>query len=299
MRRSASKRLQDFANSFFVRRHPATRAQSDGLHFPACALDVIVDDGEIIAAVVQHFLAGPFEPPVNLVFGILPARPNAPFEFRARRRQNKNGHRARKFAFHLQSALDINFQDQIFFVLLRFLQPLARSAVPILAEHLSVFQEFAAFDHLLELTLGNKIVPLAVALRLARRPSGTRNRQQGAGDLQNLLHQGRFSGTRGAGDDQHQRRSLAHSMFCTCSRNFSISDLISRPRRVMSRPAASLPGVLESNVFDSRCISWSRKSSFLPTSEAPESNDSNCCTWLRRRASSSETSLRSAAMEAS
>ena len=39
----------------------------------------------------------------------------------------------------------------------------------------------------------------------------------------------------------------------------------------------------------SRCISCSRKSSFLPISDAPEaSSDSNCCTWLRRRASSSD-----------
>ena len=58
-------------------------------------------------------------------------------------------------------------------------------------------------------------------------------------------------------------------MFCTCSRSFSISDLISSASCVISRPSASLPGVFESSVLVSRCISCRRKSSFLPTSAAP------------------------------
>ena len=59
-------------------------------------------------------------------------------------------------------------------------------------------------------------------------------------------------------------------MFCTCSRNFSISDLISSAQaRDFQSFALRCPGVFESSVFDSRCISCSRKSSFLPTSAAP------------------------------
>jgi len=42
--------------------------------------------------------------------------------------------------------------------------------------------------------------------------------------------------------------------------------------------SASLPGAFESSVFVSRCISWSRKSSFFPTSDVAVSKDSNCST---------------------
>jgi hypothetical protein len=68
---------------------------------------------------------------------------------------------------------------------------------------------------------------------------------------------------------------------------------------VISMPPSSLPGVFESSVLASRCISWSRKSSFLPVSPLPSSSDANCLTWLRRRASSSAVSPRSAWMAAS
>src|SRR5262249_54594421 len=153
--------------------------------------------------------------------------------------------------------------------------------------------------HFLELRLGDKIVPFAGAFRPAWGARGGRNRQHGAGQLQNFLHERGFARTRGAGNDEDERLGLAHSMFCTCSRIFSISALMPSASSVISRLSASLPGVLERSVFASRCISWSRKSSFLPTSDAAASRLSNWRTWLARRASSSETSLRSAAMAAS
>src|SRR4029077_13087126 len=146
------------------------------------------------------------------------------------------------------------------------------------SEHLCIFQKFAARHHLLEVFLGDEIVPLAVAFRTARRPRGAGNREHRSRKLQNFFHQRGFPRTGRPGDDQHQRLRCAHSMFCTCSRSFSISDLISSARRVISSPSASLPGVFESSVFVSRWISCSRKSSFLPISEAPASSISNCCT---------------------
>src|ERR1700732_655304 len=299
MIRSASKGLQDFENSFFVTRQPESRPERNGLHFLAGPLDVVVDDRVIVAAIVHHFLPCAFEPPANFVFRILPTLPDAMLEFRPRRRQHKNCHGARQFGFYLQSSLHVNFENQVFFLRFRFSQTFAGSAVPVLPEHLRVFQEISALHHFLKLRLGDKIVPLAVALRLARHPRGARNRQHGAGQLQNLFHQGGLPRARGSGDDEHQRVRFAHSMFCTCSRNFSISDLISSASRVISRPSRSFPGVFESRVLASRCISCSRKSSFLPASEALASKSSNCCTWLRRRTNSSETSLRSAANAAS
>src|SRR5580704_5772069 len=299
MIRSASKGLQDFENSFFVTRHPESRPERNGLHFLAGSLDVVVDDGVIVATIVQHFLPCTFEPPANFVFRIQPALPYAMFEFRPGRRQDKNCHSARQLGFYLQSSLHVNFENQIFFLRFRFSQTLARSAVPVLSEHLRVLQEIPALHHFLKLRLGDKIVPLAVTLRLARHPRGARNRQHGTGQLQYLFHQGGLPRAGRPGDDEHQRLRFAHSMFCTCSRNFSISDLISSASRVISRPSPPLPGVFESRVFASRCISWSRKSSFFPASEELASRSSNCCTWLRRRTSSSETSLRSAANAAS
>ena len=89
------------------------------------------------------------------------------------------------------------------------------------------------------------------------------------GSSRRLGNERGFARTAGAGDDEDDwlaRRRHDHSMFCACSRNFSISDLISRARSVMARPEASTPGVLERRVLASRCISCKRKSSFLPIS---------------------------------
>src|SRR5206468_12616160 len=56
-------------------------------------------------------------------------------------------------------------------------------------------------------------------------------------------------------NDHHQRRKflpLAHSMFCTCSRSFSISALISSASPVIASASFSTPGVLDNRVFASR-----------------------------------------------
>src|SRR5271156_264478 len=278
MWKSASKSLQNFANSFFVQRHLATRAQSDGLNFAAGALDVVIDDGVIVTVVPQHFIARAIKAAPDFIFGILAPRTQPAFEILLRRRQNKNHDGGGQLLFYLLRTLHVNFQNQSLVEFPGLIEPLPGSTIPVLAENTRILKKLTAVDHLLECGFRYEIVTLATALRLAGGPCRARHRAQDVGKLQNLLHQGGFSGTRGAGDDQHQRVGLSHSMFCTCSRNFSISDFISRPRRVILRPSASLPGVFESRVFDSRCISCSRKSSFLPTSVAPARSDSNCCT---------------------
>ena len=68
-------------------------------------------------------------------------------------------------------------------------------------------------------------LPLLSVLRGARVVHETDSMR--AGKLQNLLHERGFARTGRPGNDQDQRLRLAHSMFCTCSRSFSISDLIS------------------------------------------------------------------------
>src|SRR5271166_6481382 len=113
MRNSASKGLQDLANSILVPCHTATGAERDRLYFPAGALEVVVDDRKVITAVVQHLLSRAFETPANFVFRILAASANAPLQVRARRRQNENGDCSRQLLLHLKSALNVDFKNEI------------------------------------------------------------------------------------------------------------------------------------------------------------------------------------------
>src|SRR5258707_472677 len=55
-------------------------------------------------------------------------------------------------------------------------------------------------------------------------------------------------------------------MFCTCSRSFSISALMSRANPLIASASLSTPAVFDSSVFASRCVSCTSKSSFFPTS---------------------------------
>src|SRR3984957_16658773 len=299
MATSASKKFQNFKNSTFGPGHAASRAESDGLYLTAGAFEIVVDDGEIVAAVTQHFVPCAIEAAANFVLRILAALSDAALKIIARRRNHENRDGPWEPLSYLQSALDVNLEDQVFLVRQRFVQRCPRRTVPIFAKDLRVFQKLAAGHHALELRLGNEIVPFAGAFRPTRGARGGRNSQHGVGELQNLLNERGLSRARWPGNDQDQWLRLAHSIFCTCSRIFSISPLIPSASSVISRLSFSLPGVFERSVLASRCISCRRKSSFLPTSDAPASSDSNWRTWLASRASSSETSLRSAAMAAS
>src|SRR6201987_900128 len=226
--RSASKRLQNFSNSLFVPRHPATRPERDRLSFPSGAFEVVIYHRKVVAAVVQHLLSRPLEAPRDFIFGSLAARPNAVFEFRPRRRKHENGNSPGQLLLHLQRALHIDLEYEIFFLRERFLERFPRRPVPIFAEYLSVLEKIAPRHHPLELSLSNKIVPSAVGFRLARRPRGARNGQDRPGKLQNLFHQRGLPGAGRPRHDQYQRLASVHSMFCTCSPNFSLSDLISK-----------------------------------------------------------------------
>src|SRR5262249_41935129 len=216
-----------------------------------------------------------------------------------RRRQDEDSYRFRQLLFYLRRTLYVNFQDQVQSVGTRFVQPFLGRAVGMSAKDSRVFQKFAAGHHRFEFLFGDEIITLAPGLRRAARPRSARTGSHCAWHVQETLNQSGFPRARWAGHDQDQRGQrllCVHSMFWTCSRNFSISALISRPMLVMVRASLSTPGVLESMVLASRCISCSRKSSFLPSSPAPSSNLLNCCRWLRRRSSSSLMSLRSASM---
>src|SRR5262249_11683412 len=135
------------------------------------------------------------------------------------------------------------------------------------AEYTRVLQEFAAGDHGVEFRFGHVSIAFPGGLGRAAWPGGARNGLHRPRNLENFLYQSRFPGTRGSRNDEHQRFKFGgrHSMFWTCSRNFSISARISKQSPVIARASDSTPGVLESMVFASRCISCNRKSSFLPS----------------------------------
>src|ERR1039458_9021535 len=107
--------------------------------------------------------------------------------------------------------------------------------------------------------------------------------------LEQFVHQRGFTRTRWRGNNVND----AHSRFCTCSRDFSISDFISKPISVTFKASPARPEVFESRVFASRFISCSRKSIFLPTSPSWSSKPRKCFTCAFSRTSSSWISLRS------
>ncbi len=124
----------------------------------------------------------------------------------ARRRQNKNRHRTGQLAPHLQSALHVNFQNQID-ALCCALRPATSSAcrtsscrTPARIPETRRAPPSAGI-RLSETKLYH--LPSLSVLRGDRVVHETDNMR--AGQLQHLLHQRGFSGARGAGNDQHQR----------------------------------------------------------------------------------------------
>src|SRR5260370_8276860 len=152
-----------------------------------------------------------------------------------------------------------------------------------LAEDLGVPEKIVALDHAPEFRVGNEIITLPAGLGRAARPGGAGNGRHRSGQLQNFLHQRRLPRTGRSGHDQHQRCNLVrggHSMFCTCSRSFSISARISSDKPVMSSASLSPPGVLQSLLFASRSIPFKSKSNFLPSSPPPSPTFATCSTSL-------------------
>src|SRR5579864_6466049 len=143
MRRSASERLQNFANSILIAGNAATRTERDGLRFASGSFEIVIDDGKVVTTITQHLLARAFETPANLVIGILTAGPDAALEFSARGREDEDRDRAGQLLFDLKSSLNVDFEHEILALRPCLVQPLARRAVPVLAEDLRVFQKLS------------------------------------------------------------------------------------------------------------------------------------------------------------
>jgi hypothetical protein len=94
---------------------------------------------------------------------------------------------------------------------------------------------------------------------------------RGSQHLQQSLHQRGFSGSRGTGNNQHQRCEnfvLTHSMFCI-SRFFNLGFHF-RPMPVIFNASLSTPGVLEASCgFAMHLL---QENQFLAQPPAPSSN---------------------------
>src|SRR5256885_2401056 len=172
------------------------------------------------------------------------------------------------FLLHLGCALNINVEKQVAPCFFRFSEEALGSAV-VIPKDVSMFQELVPADHLLKSVDGYKVVFTAVPLAAAGRPG-----RVGDGEIEvidrfaKFVHQSGLSRARRRRDDVN----LAHSMFWTCSRDFSISDFMANPNSVIRSASPTTPDVFESSVLASRFISCSKKSSFFPTSPPASSS---------------------------
>src|SRR6266567_5220535 len=142
-----------------------------------------------------------------------------------------------------------------------------------------MFQELAGANHLSEYFAGDEVVLLAVLLTAAERACSVGDGEiEVRNQLQQFVDQGRFPRSGWRRNDVDDGRVGAHSRFCTCSRDFSISAFIASPASVIFNASPARPEVLESRVLASRFISCRRKSSFFPISPPCSSNPRKCCT---------------------
>src|SRR6185437_15087227 len=217
------------------------------------------------------------------LLGVQAAVAQPPFQGLLVRREDKDADRVLNFALDLRCPLHVNIEQQVPAALKGLLQEALGGAV-VVAEHVGVFQELAACNHLLEILNGHKEILAPVLLAAARSAGGVGDGEvQVRHPLSQLVYKRGLARARRRGNDVHG----AHSMFWTCSRDFSISAFMASPSCVMRRASPATPVVLESRVLASRFISCSRKSSFLPTSPPLSSSPRKCWMWVLSRTSSS------------
>src|SRR5690606_12106508 len=126
-------------------------------------------------------------------------------------------------------ALPVDLQQHVVAGGQERLDRLPGRALPV-AVHAGMLEEIAGSDHAFERFGADEVVMLGVALARSRRARGEGNRQADAGIArQARVDDAGFAGPRRRRDDVQLSGSRAsthaHSMFCTCSRTWSISTL--------------------------------------------------------------------------
>src|ERR1700692_3224680 len=101
MRSLSSKRFQYLACALAQTTAKTPRGHRDRLDFASGAFHIVIHHEKIILRVTLNFLPGPFQPPLERLFGVLPPRPQPPFQFFLRRRKNEDGNREGQLLFYL------------------------------------------------------------------------------------------------------------------------------------------------------------------------------------------------------
>src|SRR5262249_8966419 len=98
-----------------------------------------------------------------------------------------------------------------------------------------MLQKFTVPHHTFKFFHGHKVILLAVLLAAPGSTRGVGNgKDQVRNQFENLVGERGFARTRRCRDDIDEWLAVfAHSRFCTCSRDFSISAFISRPASVV------------------------------------------------------------------
>src|SRR5579864_4867086 len=237
-------------------------------------IELIVNQNVVVLVVLLNLPAGCHQSPLDHRFGVLATLAQSALQSAAIGRKDENTNRIWQLSLDLRRSLHVNIQQQIMTSVLRLSQETPGRAV-IVAEDVGVFQKFVRGDHLFKFFAANKVILFLVLLASAWSSRRVRDRKiEIRNQFQQLGHQCGFTRTRRRGDDEDQRlvRNGTHSRFCTCSRDFSISAFMARPASVIFSASPARPEVFDSNVFASRFISWSKKSSFLPASPPASSN---------------------------
>ncbi len=249
------------------------RAQPLGVEQEAEARQVL-----LARAAGQHVVVGPPErdlverrrQPPGLGFrGIGVPAGEARAQFLQRRRQQEDiamGAADRLILQHaqLRGPLHVEVEQHVLAALEKG-QHFAAGRAVAAAEDLGMFEEIAGFDLGDEFLLRQEMIIAAIRLAgtrcAGRRGDAVMARAVGAGGAA----EGGLAAAGRAGHDAEEagaaggNRRCDHSMFCTCSRNFSTSHFPATTRCAMAASLALAPVVLSS-----RCSSWQRKSSGRP-----------------------------------
>src|ERR1700757_3252656 len=263
-------------------------------------LEIVVNQNIVILVVVLNLTTSRSQPATDHRFGVLAAFAQAPLQGLAVRRQYEDADRIGQLLLNLLGALHVNIEQKVVAFLPRLLQKPAGRAIAISVK-VGMLEKFSGTHHLVEFFAGNEVVLLAILLTASGSARGKRDGEfKIRNQLEQFVDQGRLPRAGWRRDDVDQRPvGWAHSRFCTCSRDFSISAFMARPASVIFSASPASPEVFESRVLASRFISCSRKSSFLPISPPSSSNPRKCCTWFSSRTISSWMSLRSTSSAAS
>src|SRR5580692_6575225 len=113
MRSLSSKRFQYFSRALAQTTAKTPRGHRDRLDFASGALHIVIYHEKIILRVTQNFLPGPFQPPPDRFFRVLPPRPQPPLELFLRGWKNEDSNREGQLLFYLFGTLHVNFQHQV------------------------------------------------------------------------------------------------------------------------------------------------------------------------------------------